>query len=45
MFAEVAAYLVLAPIAGAVALAVWLGWGNRRSASAVPVEKERSITD
>lgn len=45
MFAEVAAYLVLAPIAGAVAVAAWLAWGNRRSSSAVHVEKDRSITD
>jgi hypothetical protein len=46
VFEEVAAYLVLAPILGAVLTAVALiGWGRQPGVAAVNVEKERQLSD
>ena len=47
MFEEVVAYLVLAPLAGALlALAAWGGWAvRRRRLASLPVEKERPLSD
>ena len=46
MFDEVAAYLVLAPLAGAVLAAVALiGWARRPRVAAVQVEKEPRLSD
>ncbi len=46
MFEEVAAYLVLAPLAGAVLAAVSLiGWARRPRVAAVHVEKEHGLSD
>lgn len=46
MFEEVAAYLVLAPILGAVLTAVALiAWARQPHVAAVHVEKERRLSD
>jgi hypothetical protein len=46
MFEEVATYLVLAPIVGAILAGVALiGWVGRPRASAVAVKKEPRLSD
>ncbi len=46
MFEEVAAYLVLAPLAAAlVALAAWARWARRRRPASVRIEKKSKLSD
>ncbi len=47
MLMEVAAYLVLAPVAGALlAVLAWVGWTHRRRGlAAVAVKKDSSLSD